>query len=279
MKIKLNKVYSNFTKNGFELERVSPNVIHIKGQANDLPMDILLPEDFELEKDAVSQFLDFANYVSPSGKKMKCACATPDFHPGSTIPVGVVVVSPHDLVIPGAIGFFRKSAVQEIGGYKTDTLTEDFDLTLELQKNNWKVVLENQSVSYTEVPNTVVDLFKQRVRWTCGTFQTLLKNKNMFFNGTPVGNFGLPYALVFGSFLSIISPLLLVGLAVINFHGFLVWCVFEIILQMFAKRDIYALFSPIQRIVQTFFNFYVAWVSLFKFRSNHTWGKLKRTGV
>jgi tRNA-splicing ligase RtcB (3'-phosphate/5'-hydroxy nucleic acid ligase) len=104
MKIKLNKVYSNFIKNGFELERISPNVIHIKGQSDDLPMDILLPEDFELEKDAVSQFLDFANFVSPSGKKMKCACATPDFHPGSTIPVGAVVVSPHDLVIPGAIG-------------------------------------------------------------------------------------------------------------------------------------------------------------------------------
>lgn len=104
MKIKLNKVYSNFIKNGISIERVSPNVLHIQSGTSDVPMDIILPENFEVEKEAIAQFLEFAQFSSPMGRKMKCACATPDFHPGSTIPVGAVVVSPHDLVIPSAIG-------------------------------------------------------------------------------------------------------------------------------------------------------------------------------
>lgn len=103
MKIKLNKVYPNLLKNGLHLERTSGNVIKISSQS-EIPIEILLPEDFELEKEAVQQLVDFAHLTSPSGKKMKCACATPDFHKGSTIPVGSVVVSPHDVVIPSAIG-------------------------------------------------------------------------------------------------------------------------------------------------------------------------------
>lgn len=104
MKIKLNKVYPHLLKNGTNIERISNNAVSISGNQNDIPVDILLPENFELEKEAVYQLLDFANTISPSGRKMKCACATPDFHKGSSIPVGSVVVSPEDIAIPSAIG-------------------------------------------------------------------------------------------------------------------------------------------------------------------------------
>lgn len=104
MKIQLNKVYPHLLKSGINIQRTNKNIISLTGNENDLPVDILLPENFELEKEAVYQLLDFANTKTGSGRKMKCACATPDFHKGSTIPVGSVIVSDKDIVIPSAIG-------------------------------------------------------------------------------------------------------------------------------------------------------------------------------
>jgi tRNA-splicing ligase RtcB len=66
---------------------------------------VLLPADFMLEEKAVSQLLDFAGVITPSGAHAVCrACATPDFHPGSLAPVGSIVATPPDVVIPAAIG-------------------------------------------------------------------------------------------------------------------------------------------------------------------------------
>lgn len=104
MKIKLNKVYPHLLKSGTQIERISRNVINISGSQDEIPVNILLPEDFELEKEAVNQLMSFANTITGSGRKMKCACATPDFHKGSSIPVGSVVISDEDIVIPSAIG-------------------------------------------------------------------------------------------------------------------------------------------------------------------------------
>lgn len=103
MKIKINQLLKGFNDKSIIVERVSGNVLEIKSSQKSLG-SILLPEDFEVEKESVQQFIDFANFRSPSGKGVKCACATPDFHKGSTIPVGSVVVTDEDLVIPSAIG-------------------------------------------------------------------------------------------------------------------------------------------------------------------------------
>ena len=66
---------------------------------------VLLPASFALEERAVSQLLDFAGVITPAGQRAVCrACATPDFHPGSLAPVGTIVATPADVVIPAAIG-------------------------------------------------------------------------------------------------------------------------------------------------------------------------------
>ena len=66
---------------------------------------ILLPDSLPLEHKAVSQLLDFASVADPNGHGKVCkACATPDFHPGSIAPVGSVVATSPDFVIPAAIG-------------------------------------------------------------------------------------------------------------------------------------------------------------------------------
>lgn len=104
MKIKLNQIYKNFPKHNVFLERISNQAIQLTNTTGEIPVDILLPESFELEKEAVEQLMQFAYLESGSGKKVKCACATPDFHKGSSIPVGSVVVTDHNIVIPQAIG-------------------------------------------------------------------------------------------------------------------------------------------------------------------------------
>ena len=66
---------------------------------------ILLPASLPLEQKAVRQLLDFASVHSPNSHHGVCrACATPDFHPGSIAPVGSVVATDADFVIPAAIG-------------------------------------------------------------------------------------------------------------------------------------------------------------------------------
>jgi tRNA-splicing ligase RtcB len=66
---------------------------------------ILLPASLPLEQKAVCQLLDFASVHSPDSHHGVCrACATPDFHPGSIAPVGSVVATDADFVIPAAIG-------------------------------------------------------------------------------------------------------------------------------------------------------------------------------
>lgn len=66
---------------------------------------ILLPASLPLEYKAVRQLLDFARVRSPGGEQGVCqACATPDFHPGSIAPVGSIVATDPDFVIPASIG-------------------------------------------------------------------------------------------------------------------------------------------------------------------------------
>ncbi|MBF5007340.1 RtcB family protein [Diaphorobacter caeni] len=66
---------------------------------------ILLPASLPLEQKAVTQLLEFASVADPHGRGAVCkACATPDFHPGSIAPVGSVVATSADFVIPAAIG-------------------------------------------------------------------------------------------------------------------------------------------------------------------------------
>jgi tRNA-splicing ligase RtcB len=75
-----------------------------KDAGSDMPVaEVLLPRGFPLEGKALAQLASFAAVRHPSGARVCHACATPDIHPGTLVPVGAVVASA-DLVIPQAIG-------------------------------------------------------------------------------------------------------------------------------------------------------------------------------
>jgi cellulose synthase/poly-beta-1,6-N-acetylglucosamine synthase-like glycosyltransferase/spore germination protein YaaH/peptidoglycan/xylan/chitin deacetylase (PgdA/CDA1 family) len=118
-------------------------------------------------------------------------------------------------VVPGAVGAWRKAALTELGGYPPDTLAEDQDLTLAVQRAGWRVEFDPEARAYTEAPDTVAGLLKQRYRWSFGTLQCLWKHRSALFNPKrPVLGFvALPQIWLFQILLTAVAPL--VDLAVI----------------------------------------------------------------
>lgn len=112
-------------------------------------------------------------------------------------------------VIPGAIGAFRGEALVEVGGFKTDTLAEDCDLTLRLLRAGYRVRTCNDALSYTEAPETLDMFIKQRFRWSFGIMQSFWKHRHLIFNHR-IPNFGwivLPHLLLFQMILPLFGPL------------------------------------------------------------------------
>jgi len=83
------------------------------------------------------------------------------------------------MITPGACAAWRKEAVLQAGGYSDATLAEDCDITLMLHQLGWKVEQADEAVAYTEAPETLDDLLKQRVRWMYGTLQAVWRHRNM----------------------------------------------------------------------------------------------------
>lgn len=113
------------------------------------------------------------------------------------------------MVVPGAIGAFRRDAVQKVGMFTTDTLAEDCDLTLRLLRAGFKIRTCNEAYAYTEVPETLNMLVKQRFRWTFGIMQAFWKHHDvMFVRKNPnLGWVALPNMLLFQLILPVLSPL------------------------------------------------------------------------
>src|SRR5205814_5073471 len=65
-------------------------------------------------------------------------------------------------VVPGAVGAWRREAVLQGGGYTSDTMAEDMDLTWRIRRIGWRVETKTDAIGYTEAPDSFRALFKQR---------------------------------------------------------------------------------------------------------------------
>src|ERR687889_521746 len=83
------------------------------------------------------------------------------------------------MVVPGACAAWRRTAVLEAGGYNNSTLAEDCELTLALHRHGWQVEQADEAIAWTEAPETLDDLLKQRVRWMYGTIQAVWRHRDM----------------------------------------------------------------------------------------------------
>ena len=111
-------------------------------------------------------------------------------------------------VVPGAIGAWRKSAILEVGGYESSTLAEDTDLTFKVRLAGYHVRTENSALAYTESPDTLPGLTKQRFRWAFGTLQALWKHRRILFKRkySPFSSFVMPAMWVYSVFFQLLAP-------------------------------------------------------------------------
>jgi cellulose synthase/poly-beta-1,6-N-acetylglucosamine synthase-like glycosyltransferase/peptidoglycan/xylan/chitin deacetylase (PgdA/CDA1 family)/spore germination protein YaaH len=115
-------------------------------------------------------------------------------------------------VVPGAVGALRRSAVIEVGGYTHDTLAEDTDLTWKLRRAEWRIVNDNTAMAYTEAPETLRNLAKQRFRWAFGTLQCLWKHRSAMFTHGAFGWLALPSLWIYQILFPAISPFMDIGM-------------------------------------------------------------------
>jgi cellulose synthase/poly-beta-1,6-N-acetylglucosamine synthase-like glycosyltransferase len=198
-------------------------------------------------------------------------------------------------VVPGAIGAWRKTAVEEAGFFKEDTLAEDTDITLTLLRQGKKIEFEEKAYAYTEVPEDLKSLAKQRYRWVYGTLQCLWKHRAALFNKKyhSLGYIGLPNMWLFQYIYQTISPVadLLFVVALFGEHpgkaamGFTLFYLLDFATSLYAFRlekenpkPLASLF--LQRILYKQLMTYVVIKSILSAIKGVTvgWNKLKRKG-
>ncbi|OPA79107.1 glycosyl transferase [Paenibacillus selenitireducens] len=122
------------------------------------------------------------------------------------------------LVISGAFGVFRTQRVIQAGGYKVDTVGEDMELVVRLHRMNleqkWGAKIEYVAdpICYTEAPESMKFLYRQRTRWHRGLFESLWTHRRMMFN-RKYGLIGMA-AMPFYFFVEFLGPF-------VEFFGYL----------------------------------------------------------
>ncbi|HEY4967332.1 MAG TPA: polysaccharide deacetylase family protein, partial [Puia sp.] len=280
-------------------------------QQSDAPFVICIDADTKLLSDAVSKLMmHFGDVLYHNGKKVGAVAG--NVKVGNTVNLltrwqSVEYISSQNFdrkafaylnaitVVPGAIGAFRKTAIEEAGGFTTDTLAEDCDLTIRMLRCNYIVENENNAIAMTEAPETVKMFIKQRFRWSFGVMQTFWKNRDMLFSSRnkALGWIALPNILLFQYIIPSIIPLAdLIMLIGIRFGNgpriakyYLVFLLVDlgvaVLAFSFEKEKLGKLIWLIpQRLVWRWLLWYVLFKSFRRAIKGElqNWGVLKRTG-
>ncbi len=198
-------------------------------------------------------------------------------------------------VVPGAIGAFRKQAIEDAGGFTTDTLAEDCDLTIRILRAGYVVKNENKALAFTEAPEGLKPFIKQRFRWSFGILQTFWKHKDILFNKNYgwLGWLAMPNILLFQYIIPFFIPVadffMLVGLVTGNaphilpyYIAFMLFDAGVAVVAFSLEKE--SLGRLIWLIPQRLIYRWLMWRVLFKAIRRavkgelQSWGVLKRTG-
>jgi len=199
-------------------------------------------------------------------------------------------------IIPGPIGMFRKDALKRVGYYAHDTFAEDCDVTLNLIAHGYKIDFEPDAIAYTEAPENLLDLLKQRYRWTRGILQAIKKHKKYLwhFRENKSLFFVMWYMLfeaIFWPFMQLWGDLFMIYLALSTGTSQLLvfwWIMFTVLdiagavycLLITKERLSLAFYSAIYRLAFiTIINVAKIFATIEEwFAIDMTWGKLERKG-
>lgn len=218
-----------------------------------------------------------------------------------------------NIIISGAFGLFRKDMVIAAGGYDHDTMGEDMELVVKLHVfcretgRDYRIRYAPDAVCWTQVPESLRDLCKQRRRWHIGLFQSMMKHRRILANHKygAVSFISYFYFLLYELFspyieiLGILTTLLAFAADLINvpfmilFFG--VYVVYTAVLSLtafFARIhtiDMKLFFSDLLKAVLlclievSCLRFIMAWVRMTALigykRKRNTWGRIERREI
>ncbi|MBU3896805.1 MAG: glycosyltransferase [Nanoarchaeota archaeon] len=111
------------------------------------------------------------------------------------------------LVIPGALGAFRRDVLIKVKGFDSDTMIEDYDMTIKVHKAGYKIKCEKDAIGWIDAPSSLLALMRQRIRWFRGGLQVYAKHSDIF-----KGKIGMITVLWTTELVGIVMQLLIFGL-------------------------------------------------------------------
>lgn len=158
------------------------------------------------------------------------------------------------LIISGAFSIFSKKWVIEAGGYAPNTIGEDMEIVVRLhrllkeKKEKKKIVFVSDPVCWTEAPEKVTFLRRQRMRWHQGLLESLWKHRKMTFNPKygAVGMISFPYFWIIECF----GPVVELGGFIYTVFAFLTGGIYlEFALLLFGLFLLYGLIFSIAAVL------------------------------
>lgn len=127
-----------------------------------------------------------------------------------------------NLIISGAFGLFKKDTVIAAGGYDATTMGEDMELVVKLHEYcrehsvKYRIKYAYDAICWSQAPEKLSDLRKQRRRWHIGLFQSMVGHRKIFFNPKfgPVGFISYTYFLIYellSPYIEVFSVFVMVG--------------------------------------------------------------------
>lgn len=216
-----------------------------------------------------------------------------------------------NLIISGAFGLFKKDTVIAAGGYMTNIIGEDMELVMRLHtfmlNNNreYRVGYQPDAVCWSQFPESIQDLIRQRRRWHIGLFQSLVSYPMLFtrFRYKPVGFISYLYYWLFellGPFIEVfglITIVIALYFELLNIPFmislFLIYTSFGVLLSLtaffqrvFTQGLKFRLSEVLNAIVMVllenaFFRYFLSVVRVTAFinygKNRNVWGKIKRS--
>jgi poly-beta-1,6 N-acetyl-D-glucosamine synthase len=199
-------------------------------------------------------------------------------------------------IIPGPIGVFRREVLRQLGGYDSDTFAEDADLTLKILTHGYRIEYAPDAVAWTEAPETLMGLLRQRYRWTRGILQAIGKRRSALISPKTDPAVWLSVAMmlfeaVIWPFMNVVGNLFFIGIFLAFDAGAYVvsWWLLLTLLDVAAALHTVAIegedlsLVPLAVIYRFFFILFIDVAKLLAsveeaLKLEMSWGKLERVG-
>lgn len=181
------------------------NIMQNKGKANALKQGVLMAKgeyiaaidsDAILDEDALTYIIP--HFTTPqNGERVGAVTGNPRIRNRSNLLSKIQLAEYASIIglikrtqrilgkvmtVSGVFVVFRKKALIDSGMWDTDLITDDIGITWKLQRRFWDIRYEPRALCWMLVPETLKGVWKQRMRWTQGGIEVVLRHKDIFLD-------------------------------------------------------------------------------------------------